>query len=479
MQVNLLPTQRRKFTLIHNTPTTSQLCQIEILEAAWRKVRANKGGPGSDGTTIQQFEAQLHKHLNQLSRELAEERYYPLPIQTFMVKKANGSTREISVLALKDRIVQRAVCDLITPIYEAKFLDCSYGYRPNRGVSQAVAQVTAIRAEGYEWVVDADIENFFDTMDNRILMRFLRATIKEPPILRLIQMWIDMGGIVQSRKSAKWLRHIENTVNPLGEGIQQVINQLLQRPSHLETYPQVGNTQITDEWLDTEADFSPQQSHSREYTTKEFLVNFGRDGLLLLLANSKRIGKFLTAKNLVVVAPIVLAMLAVPAATSIVQERLNRPRKIGIVQGSPLSPLLANLYLHAFDKAMTRSGIRMVRYADDLLILCRSEGRAQQALNHAQKRLTTLNLQLNPKKTKIAHFNDGIEFLGHVFDKDGCYQPIPTQRTKTLQRQVQQIVKQGATHVRRSGERVSQRGKNIASQLGKRLKKQDIQELNQ
>ena len=456
---------------------TEQLCQIETLEAAWRKVRANKGGPGSDGITIQQFEAQLDRHLNQLSRELAEERYYPLPVQTFMVKKANGNTREISVLALKDRIVQRAVCDLITPIYEAKFLDCSFGYRPNRGVPHAVAQVTAIRAEGYEWVVDADIENFFDTMDNRILMRFLRATIKEQPILRLIQMWLDMGGIAQPAKPAKWVRHIENTIHPLGEGIQQVINQILQRTSHLDTYPQIEHTHITDEWLDTEPDFSPQQSHAREHTAKELLVNFGRDGLLLLLANSKRIGKFLTAKNLMVAAPIVLAVLAVPAAASIVQERLNRPRKIGIVQGSPLSPLLANLYLHAFDKAMTRSGIRMVRYADDLLILCRSEGRAQQALTHAQKRLTTLNLRLNPKKTKIANFDNGIEFLGHIFDKDGCYQPLPDSQTKNLQKQVTHVLRQGTSHVKRSGQHVTQRGKNIATQLGKRLKKQGVQDI--
>ena len=168
--------------MIHNSSSvtlTSQLCKIETLDAAWRKVRKNKGGPGSDGITIQQFEAQLNKHLRQLARELTEDRYYPLPVQKFTMQRTNGNIREISVLALKDRIIQRAVCDLITPIYEAKFLDCSFGYRPNRGVPQAVAQVNAIRAEGYEWVVDADIENFFDTMDNRILMRFLRTTIKE------------------------------------------------------------------------------------------------------------------------------------------------------------------------------------------------------------------------------------------------------------------------------------------------------------
>ena len=134
-----------------NNSLTTQLCHPETLHAAWRKVRANKGGPGSDGVTIQQFETSLTKHLKQLSRELAEERYYPLPVQRFTMKKSNGGTRELSVLALKDRIVQRAICDLISPIYEAKFLECSFAYRPNRGVPHAIAQVAAIRAEGYEW----------------------------------------------------------------------------------------------------------------------------------------------------------------------------------------------------------------------------------------------------------------------------------------------------------------------------------------
>ncbi len=461
------------FNYVPTTSLTTQLCQTETLAAAWRKVRANKGGPGSDGITIQQFEVNLVKHLRQLARELAEERYYPLPVQKFTMKKANGSAREISVLALKDRIVQRAVCDLITPIYEAKFLDCSFGYRPNRGVPQAVAQVNAIRAEGYEWVVDADIQNFFGTMDNRILMRFLRATIKETPILRLIQMWLDMGGIVEPPKCTRWVAHIENTASSIGEGIEQVINQLLQRSSHLDTYRQISDASMTDDWLDHDTEFGIQQSQLREYTFNQFLVNLGRDGLFLLLANSKRIGSLLATKNLIVIAPLALAAFAAPTVVGIVKERLNQPRKIGIIQGSPLSPLLANLYLHAFDKAVTRAGIRMVRYADDSLMLCRSEGRARQALNCAQKRLATLNLQLNPKKTKIAHFDNGIEFLGHVFDKDGCYQPLPSPRTKTLQNRVQHTLKQGVVHVTRSGQHVTQRGKNIAAQLGNRLKKQN------
>ena len=452
-----------------NNSLATQLCQPETLHAAWRKVRANKGGPGSDGVTIQQFEVNLAKHLHQLARELAEERYYPLPVQKFTMKKSNGSARELSVLTLKDRIVQRAVCDLISPIYEAKFLDCSFAYRPNRGVPHAIAQAAAIRAEGYEWVVHADIEKFFDRMDTEMLMRFLRASMNEPPIIRLIQMWLDMGGILQPPKLPTWSTHIENTVHHVGEGVEHVINQLLNRTPNIGHYSEHQNALTDDDWgID-----APEMTTSGSplaHTGKEMLTNLGRDGLLLLLANAKRLWKPLATKQLLIIAPLVVAALAAPTVGSIVKERMSRPRKIGIIQGSPLSPLLANIYLHPFDKAMTRAGIRMVRYADDLLLLCRSESRARHALQHAQKRLATLKLELNPKKTQIADFNTGIEFLGHIFDADGCYQPIPDSQAKILKNQLQSTFKNGAAQVARSGQHVTQQTKNIATHLGKRLK---------
>ena len=141
-------------------------------------------------------------------------------------------------MTLKDRIVQRAVCDLISPMYEAKFLESSFAYRPNRGVPHAIAEVAAIRTEGYTWVVhadiEADIEKFFDRMDSHILMRFLRATLKEPAILRLIQMWLDMGGITQPPKSPGWYTRVEDTVQSLGEGVEQVMHRLLHRTPVLD-----------------------------------------------------------------------------------------------------------------------------------------------------------------------------------------------------------------------------------------------------
>ncbi|MDE0399155.1 MAG: reverse transcriptase domain-containing protein [Candidatus Poribacteria bacterium] len=460
-----------------NNSLATQLYQPETLHTAWRKVRANKGGPGIDGVTIQQFEANLTKHLHQLSRELAEERYYPLPVQKFTMKKSNGSTRELSVLTLKDRIVQRAVCDLISPIYESKFLECSFAYRPNRGVPHAIAQVAAIRAEGYEWAVHADIEKFFDRMDTEVLMRFLRASLKEPAIIRLIQMWLDMGGILQPPKLPTWSTHIENTVHHLGEGVEQVINQLLHRTPNIEHYSEHQNALTDDDW-GLDAPEMTTSSGALAQTGKEMLTNLGRDGLILLLANAKRLWKPLATKQLLIIAPLVVAALAAPTVGSIVKERMSRPRKIGIIQGSPLSPLLANIYLHPFDKAMTRAGIRMVRYADDLLLLCRSESRAQHALQHAQKQLATLKLELNPKKTQIADFNTGIEFLGHIFDADGCYQPIPGPRTKILQNQVQRAIKTGAVHVKRSGQHVTQQGKNVVAHIGQRLKNGKTRSIN-
>ena len=458
---------------------TTQLCQPETLNAAWRNVRANKGGPGSDGVTIQQFEANLARHLRQLSRELAEERYYPLRIRKFTIKKANGTTRELAVLTLKDRIVQRAISDLISPIYEAKFLDCSFAYRPNRGVPHAIAQVAATRAEGYEWVVHADIEKFFDRMDSQILMRFLRATLKEASILWLIQMWLDMGGITQPPKGAGWYAHLENTVQTLGEGVEQVMNRLLQRTPELPTpatsiysedvYDEMQNAASHEEWLVDPSDIAGKNGLWAE-AGKEALVNIGREGFMLLLANAKRLWLPLTTKQLFVIVPLAVAALAAPTVGDIVKDHLNRPRKIGIVQGSPLSPLLANIYLHSFDKAMTRAGIRIVRYADDLLLLCRTQRRAHHALEQAQKHLAKLKLTLNPKKTQITHFDTGVEFLGHIFDKDGCYQPIPEPRAKILQNQVQRALKTGAGHVKRSGQHVAQQGKNVAAHIGQRLK---------
>jgi len=102
-----------------------KVCEMETLMNAWRKVRANKGVPGVDFVTIQQFESSLKENLQQLSAQLSEDRYYPMPIKRIAVKKASGGRRELGILTIQDRIVQRAVLDVIEPHFERVFMDCS------------------------------------------------------------------------------------------------------------------------------------------------------------------------------------------------------------------------------------------------------------------------------------------------------------------------------------------------------------------
>jgi len=214
-----------------------KVCEMETLMNAWRKVRANKGVPGVDFVTIQQFEYSLLANVQQLSAQLAEDRYYPMPIKRIAVKKASGGVRELGILTIQDRIVQRAVLDVIEPIYERIFLDCSYGFRPNRSTKDAIQKVLEYKALGYDWIVDADIKSFFDTIDHSLMMQFLKREIDEAPILRLIQMWLDVGVLRQQNPIADSLGMLmENTKTYLSDTVERTINHLLLRDSHF-SYP--------------------------------------------------------------------------------------------------------------------------------------------------------------------------------------------------------------------------------------------------
>ncbi len=263
------------------------------VERAWLQVKRNGGGPGVDGMTLAQFERERQPQLDQLRREVLAQTYRPMEVKNVWVPKRSGEgQRPLALWAIRDRVAQRAAVDYLEPHFEQRFLDCSFGFRPGRGVQDAVARVVTLRDQGLRWVVDADIKECFDSIDPALLKLRLRAELHDAGILWLLQSWIDA--------------HIMNAL-------------------------------------------------------------------------------------------------------------AGRRPTAGTSQGGPISPLLANVYLHPLDERLTTSGLQLVRYADDLVILCRRRQEAEAAHDLLQRALNDLRLSLNEHKTRLVHFDEGFQFLGYFF----------------------------------------------------------------
>lgn len=275
------------------------LFSIEALRRAWLKVRSAGGGPGVDGVTINQFEAELEAQLVKLQADLLAGRYRPHSVKRMFVPKPKGGLRPLALWALRDKVVQRVVYDCIEPYFESQFLPCSFGYRPGLGVEQAVRAVLAYRNQHRRWVADIDIKDCFDTLDSELLLGLVSRQVKDRLILKLIQAWLEA----------------------------KVFNAL--------TGPQTA---------------------------------------------------------------------------------------AGASQGAVISPLLANIYLHQVDVYLTQRGYRLVRYADDIAILCRRKQEAEQAMTACGDALRQIKLNLNPRKSQVVHFDQGFKFLGVFFLRNEFFQ---------------------------------------------------------
>jgi RNA-directed DNA polymerase len=166
----------------------------DVLHRAWERVRRNRGAAGVDGVTIAQVEAAgVDQFLNALADEIKAERYYPLPSRRVWIPKPQGDQRPLGVPALRDRIVETAAKLVLEPIFEADFMDCSYGYRPKRSAHQALDRLRNEVRRGRRWVVDTDIKSFFDVLDHQRLMECLRERLNDRRILRLLRGWLKAG----------------------------------------------------------------------------------------------------------------------------------------------------------------------------------------------------------------------------------------------------------------------------------------------
>jgi RNA-directed DNA polymerase len=266
------------------------------LSAAWEKVRANGGAAGVDGQSIERFDARAELYLAELSTALREGNYRPQPIRRVEIPKDDGRTRPLGIPTVKDRIVQTAVKFALEPIFEATFRPTSHGFRPGRGCRDALREVAQLIKDGYTFVVDADLESYFDTIPHGRMMQRIEESVSDGSILGLVRSWLE-----------------------------QDIMRDLQR------------------WTPTE----------------------------------------------------------------------------GTPQGSVISPLLANIYLHPLDELMAARGYRMVRYADDFVVLCKSHEEAAAALGTIRAWVAENGLRLHPNKTHVGDCRqdgEGFEFLGYRFE---------------------------------------------------------------
>jgi len=274
-----------------------KLYQESRLRAAWLRVKENKGAPGIDRVSCEDFEKNLESNLKSLQIELQEGSYKPLPVLRFYGEKKGGAKRRpIGIPAVRDRVVQHALLSLLTPIFEKEFLDCSFAYRPGRSAFDAIKKVEELIGNGHHWLLDSDIEDFFDSIDRELLLRFVGEKIQEDKIIKLIRKFLKAG---------------------VFEGMR-----------------------LREEYL-------------------------------------------------------------------------------GITQGNVISPLLANIFLHRFDEQMTREGYNLVRYADDFIILEKSQEKIARAIVDVYNVLETLKLKVNERKTKIINVKEGFVFLGYYIDDKG------------------------------------------------------------
>jgi group II intron reverse transcriptase/maturase len=276
----------------------SYVCQETTLLQAWSKVKQNKGAGGVDGQTIASFERQLGKHIRELSRTLTNKTYRPLPVRRVFIPKANGKLRPLGIPAVRDRVVQQAVRMVIEPSIDRTMSDDSYGFRPHKSAGQAIAAIKAHLAEGYTHVVDADINDFFGTINQQTLMNKVRAAVSDRDITALIYQFLTAG---------------------------------------------------------------------------------------------------------------------------VMEEGKVRNQHTGTPQGGVISPLLANLYLDEFDTKLARSGAKLVRYADDFVLLAKTAGKARFAYNIAKDVLAKLDLSFAEAKTRITTIDEGFDFLGYTFWKSFIY----------------------------------------------------------
>ena len=191
----LNPTGERK---VHSL--VDKVYKPKNLELAWKRVKRNKGAGGIDGQTLEEFEEQLDAHLDRLHEELKNDDYRP--VRQKLIPKAGqpGKFRPLGIPAIYDRVCQQALQNRLEPIFEKVFDDASFGYRPGRSTKDALRKIWKEIEEGYEWIVDADLSNFFGTVDHEKLVALVAKRVSDGRVLRLIRSMLKAGCMAEGKR---------------------------------------------------------------------------------------------------------------------------------------------------------------------------------------------------------------------------------------------------------------------------------------
>ena len=177
-----------------------QIFSRENLFAALARVQANAGAAGIDGMTVEELPDHLREHWATIRARLEAGIYQPSPVRRVDIRKGKGKVRHLGIPTVLDRMIQQATLQVLTPLYEPTFSEHSYGFRPGRRAHDAVRAAQAYVQEGYRWVIDLDLETFFDRVNHERLMARLKENIQDKSVLRLINAYLKAGMMVNGVK---------------------------------------------------------------------------------------------------------------------------------------------------------------------------------------------------------------------------------------------------------------------------------------